>query len=88
MSIGARRASSCSRSRLMTDSFVGTVENTTDAALCSVRVEVHLEGGSELGPTDPMDLAAGQSVAVTLPVGGEPFESWTAHPEVSPCSGP
>jgi hypothetical protein len=71
-----------------TDSFVGAVENASDAMLCSVRVEVHLDGGSELGPTDPTDLAAGQSASVTLAVEGEPFESWTAHPEVSACSIP
>ncbi|MEQ9569910.1 MAG: hypothetical protein RLN75_06940 [Longimicrobiales bacterium] len=74
--------------RSETDSFVGTVENVSDATLCSVRVEVHLGGGSELGPTEPMDLVARQSAAIALPVGGELFESWTAHPEVSECTTP
>jgi len=69
-----------------TDSFVGTVENTTNAPLCAVRVEVHLAAGSELGPTARTDLAGGQSRSVTLAVEGESFESWTAHPEVSACS--
>ena len=62
--------------------FSGTVENTTDATLPQVRVEVHLSNGVELGPTRPVDLAPGESVAVRLPAGNQPFESWGAHPEV------
>ena len=65
--------------------FAGTVENTTEATLCAVRIEVHLAGGPELGPTERTDLEAGQSVAVELSAGGESFESWTAHPEMSAC---
>ena len=65
--------------------FGGTVENTTQQTLCAVRVEVHLSSGVELGPTERTDLAPGESVAVHLPSGGEPFASWTAHPEVSAC---
>ena len=34
-----------------TNSFKGTVENTTDETLKQVRVEVHLSNGKELGPT-------------------------------------
>jgi hypothetical protein len=66
---------------------VGTVENTTERALCAVRVEVHLAGGPELGPTERTDLAAGERLDVVLPNGGEAFETWTAHPEVSACAG-
>jgi hypothetical protein len=69
------------------DAFRGTVLNTTEGDLCGVRVEVHLAEGTELGPTERVDLVAGQSIEVTLPVGGIEFESWTAHPEVSACSG-
>ena len=65
--------------------FAGTVENTTEATLCAVRVEVHLAGGPELGPTERTDVEAGQSVAVELSAEGESFESWTAHPEMSAC---
>ena len=61
------------------------VENTTDATVCAVRVEVHLSSGTELGPTERRDIAAGESGAVELPAGGEDFESWTAHPETSAC---
>ena len=35
------------------NSFSGTVKNTTDRILKRVRVEVHLSNGKELGPTTP-----------------------------------
>ncbi|MYB06494.1 MAG: hypothetical protein F4Y07_15355 [Gemmatimonadetes bacterium] len=66
--------------------FTGTVENTTEATICNVRVEVHLSHGTELGPTDGLDLAAGESAATRLPSGGASFERWTAHPESSRCA--
>ena len=69
------------------DAFTGTVHNATEAAICAVRVEVHLGGGPELGPTERRDLAAGQSMAIELPADGESFERWTAHPESSACGG-
>ena len=69
------------------DAFVGTVENTTGETICAVRVEVHLSGGTELGPTERTDLPAGETMSVELPTGGEAFDTWTAHPESSPCSG-
>ena len=67
--------------------FVGTVENTTQEVLCAVRVEVHLSTGTELGPTARTDLAPGESTALMLSAGGESFDAWTAHPEVSACAG-
>jgi len=67
--------------------FVGTVENTTAERLCEVRVEIHLSTGTELGPTTRIDLTTGQTTAVRLPTEGEAFESWTAHPEMTPCGG-
>lgn len=67
------------------NAFVGTVENTTETTLCAVRVEVHLSTGTELGPTVPVDLLAGQKTSLTLPAEGGVFESFTAHPEISPC---
>jgi hypothetical protein len=67
--------------------FMGTVENTTRETLCAVRVEIHLSTGTELGPTERTDLLSGATTAVELPTAGEAFESWTAHPEVSPCIG-
>ena len=67
------------------NAFMGTVENTTENDICAVRVEIHLQGGSELGPTERQDLRPGQSVSVLLATGGESFDRWTAHPEMSPC---
>lgn len=67
------------------NAIVGTVENTTGETLCAIRVEVHLDSGTELGPTERVDLPAGQTTNVNLPTGGEAFESFTAHPEMSPC---
>ena len=67
--------------------FVGRVENTTDQRLCAVRVEVHLGGGPELGPTAPTDVLAGETIEVELASEGASFETWTAHPELSACSG-
>ena len=69
------------------NAFVGTVTNTTSETLCAVRVEVHLSPGTELGPTERTDVRAGQSTAVRLPTAGEAFDTWTAHPELSVCSG-
>ena len=66
-------------------SFVGAAENTTEGTICAVRVEVHLAGGPELGPTERRDLGPGESTAVELSAGGEDFESWTAHTETSAC---
>lgn len=74
-----------------TDAFTGTVTNTTGAILPQVRVEVHLYDGTvtvdELGPTPNVDLQPGESHSVTLPVGGQSFTEWVAHPEVGPSSG-
>lgn len=64
------------------DTFQGTVENTTDAILKQVRVEVHLSNGNELGPTTPVDLAPGEKVDVELTAESKDFDGWTAHPEV------
>ena len=64
------------------NSFGGTVENTTNSVLTQVRIEVHLSNGTELGPTTPVDLAPGQVVAVDLPSTQASFNGWIAHAEV------
>jgi hypothetical protein len=69
------------------NAFVGTVENTTRQTLCAVRVEVHLSTGTELGPTERTDVPSGETINVELPTAGEAFDTWTAHPEVSTCTG-
>ena len=64
------------------NSFNGTVENTTDKTLKQVRVEVHLSNGKELGPTTPGDLGPGEKRAIKLAATSKDFDGWTAHPEV------
>ena len=64
------------------NSFSGTVENTTKKTLERVRVEVHLSNGKELGPTTPADLKPGEKRSVTLTPKTKGFEGWSAHPEV------
>ena len=76
-----------------TNTFKGTVENTTNAILQQVRVEIHLfnsQGSNptdpELGPTAPRDLAPGEKIPIELMAIDEPFDMWVAHPEVGPSS--
>ena len=64
------------------NSFQGTVQNTTGSVLTNVRIEVHLSNGTELGPTTPMDMAPGQVMAVNLPATQASFTGWIAHAEV------
>ena len=64
------------------NSFNGTVENTTDTTLERVRVEVHLSNGKELGPTTPANLNPGEKRNVKLTATSKNFDGWTAHPEV------
>lgn len=64
------------------NAFTGTVENTTNRTLRRVRIEVHLSNGIELGPTPALDLAPGETADVRLDASQQPFETWSAHPEV------
>lgn len=64
------------------NTFTGTVENTTGGVLSRVRVEVHLSNGVELGPTIPVDMAPGEVAAVSLPATQASFTGWVAHAEV------
>ena len=64
------------------NSFKGTVKNTTNGVLDRVRIEVHLSNGTELGPTTPRSLAPGEIVTVTLPATQASFTGWVAHAEV------
>jgi len=67
---------------VQSNSFNGTVENTTERTLERVRVEVHLSNGTELGPTMPGDLKPGEKRNVTLKATSKGFDGWSAHPEV------
>jgi len=62
-------------------SFKGTVHNTTSKTLSAVRVEVHLSNGVELGPTKRTDLKPGKKIAVELSAANQKFNWWTTHPE-------
>ncbi|WP_432661957.1 copper amine oxidase N-terminal domain-containing protein [Wukongibacter baidiensis] len=64
------------------NSFKGTVKNTTSKTLTKVRVEVHLSNGTELGPTKPVDLIPGEKVDVILQATTKAFDGWTPHAEV------
>ncbi len=64
------------------NSFIGTVENTTKEVLRKVRVEVHLSNGIELGPTISADLKPGEKIEVKLEASEKDFETWSTHAEV------
>ena len=66
------------------NSFKGTVENTTNGVLDRVRIEVHLSNGAEPGPTTPTDMAPGEVATINLPATPGSFTGWTAHAEVGP----
>ena len=63
------------------NSFKGTVENTTNGVLDRVRIEVHLSNGTELGPTTPRNMAPGEVITINLPATPASFTGWTAHAE-------
>ena len=69
------------------NSFKGTVENSTTNILTNVRIEIHLSNGTELGPTTPIDMASGQVAMVELPSTQAPFTGWVAHAEVGGGEG-
>ena len=69
------------------NSFKGTVQNTTNNVLTRVRIEVHLSNGTELGPTTPVDIAPGQVLSVILPSSQASFTGWVAHAEVGGGEG-
>jgi hypothetical protein len=64
------------------NTFNGTVENTTSETLRKVRVEIHLSNGIELGPTTAVNLKPGAKKNVKLAATEKKFERWNAHPEV------
>ncbi|MCY3698573.1 MAG: hypothetical protein OXH46_02890 [Gemmatimonadetes bacterium] len=64
-----------------TQAFAGSVTNTTATTLSQVRVEIHLDNGTELGPTKRIDVGPGQAVPVELGTFGEEFSAWVSHPE-------
>ncbi len=69
------------------NAFTGTVENTTNNVLTNVRIEIHLSNGVELGPTTPVDMAAGEVIDITLPSTQASFTGWVPHAEVGSGEG-
>lgn len=63
------------------ESFVGPVENVMEKPPAAVRVEMHLSGGTELGPTPREDLQPGQKRPVTLSAAGKMLKMRKAHVE-------
>lgn len=63
-------------------SFSGTIENTTQDALPPVRVVVQLSNGTDLGPTNPVNLDPGEDQAIQLDAAGETFDRWSTHSEM------
>lgn len=70
-----------------TEVFVGSVTNTTARTLSQVRVEVHLDNGTELGPTKRIDVGPGQTIPVELGAFGNDFSAWVSHPEAGVEAG-
>ena len=64
------------------NSFIGSVENTSSEIIKKVRVEVHLSNGIELGPTTPVDLNPGEKIVVDLKSTEKEFNTWSTHAEV------
>lgn len=62
--------------------FKGTVANMTEEVIESVRVEVHLSNGVELGPTTPFNMQPGTMADVMLKGSEKDFETWSTHTEV------
>jgi len=67
---------------MQSNSFIGSVENTTDQTVQQVRVEVHLSNGTELGPTTPVDLAPDEKRDITLTATSTNFTWWSTHVEI------
>ena len=71
-----------------TNAFTGVMTNSTSQLICGARLEIHVgRGGStlELGPTVDADWAPGQARNVVLGFDAMPSDTYSLHPEVTPC---
>ena len=71
-----------------TKAFTGVITNNTSRLICGGRLEIHVgRGGStlELGPTVDADWAPGQARSVVLGFDAMPGDTYSLHPEVTPC---
>lgn len=64
------------------NSFTGSLENTTENTIEKVRVKIHLSNDLDLGPTNPVDLKPGQKRFIQLMPPGKDFDGWTAGVQV------
>lgn len=64
------------------EQFEGNLINTTDEIIENARVEVQLSNGMEIGPTESLNLEAGQRVPIHLDAIGQIFEQWNTHTEI------
>ncbi|WP_419552959.1 hypothetical protein [Candidatus Poriferisodalis sp.] len=70
--------------------FTGVMTNRTSQLICGGRLEIHVgRSGStlELGPTVDVDWAPGQARTVVLGFDAMPGDTYSLHPEVTPCPG-
>ena len=71
-----------------TKAFTGEITNNSNQLICGGRLEIHVgRGGStlELGPTVDADWAPGQARTVVLGFDAMPGDTYSLHPEVTPC---
>ena len=71
-----------------TKAFTGVMTNNTSQLICGGRLEIHVgRGGStlELGPTVDTNWAPGQARSVVLGFDAMPGDTYSLHPEVTPC---
>lgn len=69
--------------------FTGVVTNNTSEPICGARLEIHVGRGSstlELSPTVDADWAPGQARDVVLGFEAKPGDTYSLHPEATPCS--
>ncbi len=75
-----------------TETFVGTFENTNSTMAPKTRLEVHVfdaaGNSTEFGPTPSVDMQAGETRNVSLPITpGTSFTQYSMHPEVGTSEG-
>ena len=71
-----------------TNSFMATVTNNTSQMVCASRLEIHMGAQGqviELGPTIGVDLRPGESIDVVLSADPVVPDTYSIHPESSPC---
>ena len=70
------------------NSFMATVTNNTNQTVCASRLEIHMGAQGqviELGPTIGVDLQPGESIDVVLSADPMIPDTYSIHPESSPC---